>query len=35
MLRFVGGQETLFRIDPTSNLIVARISVGKPNGTPG
>ena len=29
----VGGQETLFRIDPGTNRIVKRIPIGPPNGT--
>ena len=33
VLRFVGGQLTLFRVDPGTNEIVARIPVGPPNGS--
>ncbi|HZT84886.1 MAG TPA: hypothetical protein VE984_05640 [Gaiellaceae bacterium] len=31
--RFVGGQQILFRIDPATNAITARIPVGPPNGS--
>jgi DNA-binding SARP family transcriptional activator/streptogramin lyase len=33
VLRMVGGQETLFRVDPGTNTIVKRIQIGPPNGT--
>lgn len=33
VLRMVGGQETLFRVDPGTNKIVKRIPIGVPNGT--
>lgn len=33
VLRFVGGQETLFRVNPATNHIVHRIPVGPPNGS--
>ena len=32
VLRMVGGQETLFRINPETNTIVKRIPIGPPNG---
>jgi DNA-binding SARP family transcriptional activator/glutamine cyclotransferase len=33
VLRMVGGQETLFRLDPTTNRIVKRIAIGPPTGS--
>jgi DNA-binding SARP family transcriptional activator/streptogramin lyase len=33
VLRFLGGQLTLFRIDPSRDKIVKRIPVGPPNGS--
>lgn len=33
VLRMVGGQETLFKVDPGTNAIVARIPIGPPGGT--
>jgi DNA-binding SARP family transcriptional activator/streptogramin lyase len=33
VLRMVGGQETLFRVDPDTSTIVQRIPIGPPNGT--
>lgn len=33
VLRMVGGQETLFRVDPLTNKITSRIHIGSPEGT--